>query len=217
MRALRTQFDGTGAPRTVATPTCCCCSCCCCAATCAAAGVIGAGVVMGTRKMGRVDQPDVMFYALLTLLLPMSTLLMALFMGTAGVPSGLPSLFLVLILPVFMLLTGSWFILHLLQFRQAFAISIVGTFILVSLFFSELIMVGRSGLIDFTLRPGRNGLDDIVFYCVKAAVVGALAPIPLLIRWRRGGQSFVEKVAEGLFAPSASPGEAGEGSQPPSP
>ena len=111
MKALRTQFDGAGAPRTVATPTCCC-SCCCCAATCAAAGVIGAGVVMGTRKTGRVNQPDVMFYALLTLLLPMSGLLMTLFMGTAGLPSGLPILFLLLILPALMVLIGSWFILH---------------------------------------------------------------------------------------------------------
>ncbi len=62
---------------------------------------------MGTRKTGRVNQPDVMFYALLTLLLPMSGLLMALFMGTAGLPSGLPSLFLLLILPALMLLIGS--------------------------------------------------------------------------------------------------------------
>ena len=217
MRALRTQFDGTGAPRTVATPTCCCCSCCCCAATCAAAGVIGAGVVMGTRKTGRVNQPDVMFYALLTLLLPMSGLLMALFMGTAGVPSGLPSLFLLLILLALMLLIGSWFILHLLQSRQAFAISIAGTAILLFLFFFELIMVANLGLIDFTPRPGKSGLDDITFYCVKAAVVGMLAPVPLLIRWRRGGRSFVEKVAEDLFAPSASPRESSEGSQPPSP
>ena len=216
MKALRTQFDGAGAPRTVATPTCCC-SCCCCAATCAAAGVIGAGVVMGTRKTGRVNQPDVMFYSLLTLLLPMSALLMALFMSTVGLPSGLPSLFLILVLPVFMLFIGSWFILDLLQSRQAFAISIAGTTILLFLFFFELIMVGKLGLIDFTLRPGKNGLDDITFYCVKAAVVGTLAPIPLLIRWRRGGQSFVEKVAEGLFAPSASPEETDEGSQPPSP
>ncbi len=216
MKALRTQFDGAGAPRTVATPTCCC-SCCCCAATCAAAGVIGAGVVMGTRKTGRVNQPDVMFYSLLTLLLPMSALLMALFMSTVGLPPGLPSLFLVLVLPVFMLFIGSWFILDLLQSRQAFAISIAGTTILLFLFFFELIMVGKLGLIDFTLRPGKNGLDDITFYCVKAAVVGTLAPIPLLTRWRRGGQSFVEKVAEGLFAPSASPEETDEGSQPPSP
>ena len=216
MKALRTQFDGAGAPRTVATPTCCC-SCCCCAATCAAAGVIGVGVVMGTRKTGRVNHLDVMFYALVTLLLPMSGLLMALFMGTAGLPSGLPTLFLLLVLPALMVLIGSWFILHLLQSRHAFAISIAGTAVLLFLFFFELSMVANLGLIDFTLRPGKSGLDDITFYCVKAAVVGALAPIPLLIRWRRGGRSFVEKVAESLVAPSTSPRETSEGSQPPSP
>ena len=210
MKALRTQFDGAGAPRTVATPTCC-------AATCAAAGVIGAGVVMGTRKTGRVNQLDVMFYALLTLLLPMSGLLMALFMGTAGLPSGLPTLFLLLVLPALMVLIGSWFILHLLQSRHACAISIAGTAVLLFLFFFELSMVANLGLIDFTLRPGKSGLDDITFYCVKAAVVGALAPIPLLIRWRRGGRSFAEKVAAGLVAPSTSPRETSEGSQPPSP
>ena len=175
MKALRTQFDGAGAPRTVATPTCCC-SCCCCAATCAAAGVIGAGVVMGTRKTGRVNQLDVMFYALLTLLLPMSGLLMALFMGTAGLPSGLPILFLLLVLPALMVLIGSWFILHLLQSRHACAISIAGTAVLLFLFFFELSMVANLGLIDFTLRPGKSGLDDITFYCVKAAVVGHWRP-----------------------------------------
>ena len=67
---------------------------------------------MGTRKTGRVNHLDVMFYALATLLLPMSGLLMALFMGTARLPSGLPTLFLLLVLPALMVLIGSWFILH---------------------------------------------------------------------------------------------------------
>ena len=183
MKALRTQFDGTGAPRTVATPTCCCSSCCCCcAATLATASALGTGAVIQARESTRLSGGAFAVRIALALLLPWLALIGVVLGFAFEEPAHQLA---VLVLAFAVLGAGYW---YLVSFRNRIPAMVTAAIMVVLLWAaltSELLIS-----VNLFLRESFSP----VLYLVLATGTAVLISLIMLLHWRPGRRSAIEVI-----------------------